>query len=364
MKIAFYAPIKPPDHPIPSGDRLIAANTVEALRLAGHEVVLASRFIAYAKRHEPGLLEARRAAAIAEAEAAMRRLRQDPPHLVLTYHPYCKAPDWIGPRLAAALGVPYVTLEAARTGQGGEADPWADWRAEAQAGFGAADLHVCLKPNDRAMLRAVLGPDAPVADLAPFIDVPPPPPPRSRAPGEPVRLVTVAMMRPGKKVANFVLLADALSRARLRDWTLTIVGGGPAEESVRAAFAPLGERVGYLGELEREGVLRVMSSADLFVWPGLAEPIGMVFLEAQAMGLPVAASADMGVPLVVADGVTGVLAAEPSPHALAGAIDRLAADGALRGRLAAAARGHVEEHHSLRAASARLDALLKPLVAR
>ncbi len=44
LKIAFYAPLKPPDHPIPSGDRRVAQLLMSALRHAGHEVRLVSRF--------------------------------------------------------------------------------------------------------------------------------------------------------------------------------------------------------------------------------------------------------------------------------------------------------------------------------
>ena len=43
MRIAFYAPMKPPDHQVPSGDRRMARLLMQALRGAGHEVELASR---------------------------------------------------------------------------------------------------------------------------------------------------------------------------------------------------------------------------------------------------------------------------------------------------------------------------------
>jgi len=42
MKIAFYAPLKSPDHPVPSGDRLMARMLIAALRIGGHEVAIAS----------------------------------------------------------------------------------------------------------------------------------------------------------------------------------------------------------------------------------------------------------------------------------------------------------------------------------
>ena len=47
MRIAFYAPLKPPDHPMPSGDRRVAQLLWEALRGAGHAPFLASRLRSY-----------------------------------------------------------------------------------------------------------------------------------------------------------------------------------------------------------------------------------------------------------------------------------------------------------------------------
>ena len=40
MRIAFYAPLKSPNHPVPSGDRRVARLLMDALLLAGHEVEL------------------------------------------------------------------------------------------------------------------------------------------------------------------------------------------------------------------------------------------------------------------------------------------------------------------------------------
>ena len=117
-RIGFYATIKPPDHVIASGDRLIARNLIKALTLAGFTVNLESRFIAYSKRDGDSILEQRKLEALQEVESIISRLRRAPPDMWITYHPYCKAPDWIGPRVSKALSIPYVTVEAARTGQG------------------------------------------------------------------------------------------------------------------------------------------------------------------------------------------------------------------------------------------------------
>ncbi len=43
MRIAFYAPLKAPDHPVPSGDRTIARLLIAALKRGGAKVEVASR---------------------------------------------------------------------------------------------------------------------------------------------------------------------------------------------------------------------------------------------------------------------------------------------------------------------------------
>src|SRR3984893_7877223 len=126
MRVAFYAPLKPPGHPIPSGDRHIARLFLEALRQAGHQPFVASRL-----RSFDGSGDARHQARLAgqgqrTVERLLRGWQQRPqtaPLLWLTYHLYYKAPDWLGPAVSAALGIPYVIAEASYTAKraGG---PW------------------------------------------------------------------------------------------------------------------------------------------------------------------------------------------------------------------------------------------------
>ena len=354
MRVAFLAPIKPPDHPIASGDRLIARNLLEALRRGGHEPVLASRFIAYSKRPE-GLTERKRAA-LEEAERAIERFRPAPPDVVLAYHPYCKAPDWIGPRLAAAHRVPYVTVEAARASV-----DWPRWRAEAQAGMRGAALHLWLKPTDRDMLLGLLGPDAPLRPLAPFVDVEAIDAVEGAAPrGSVPRVLVVGQMRPGKKLANHLIAAEALRSVDAPFETL-VLGDGPARAEVEGAV-PRGTRFG--GAVAPDEVVRQMRGADLLLWPGEREPIGMVYLEAAATALPVAAWADMGVPLVVEHGVSGLLAPPGDRQALAANVAALVGDGALARRLGGQGRARVVEQHSLDRAARTLHSALHDLEVR
>ncbi|WP_067688532.1 glycogen synthase [Nocardia jejuensis] len=86
--------------------------------------------------------------------------------------------------------------------------------------------------------------------------------------------------------------------------------------------------------LPTEIVRQVLSAATVFVCPSVYEPLGIVNLEAMACGTAVVASDVGGIPEVVADGRTGSLvhydenATQEYERALAGAVNRVAADAA------------------------------------
>ena len=368
MIIAFLAPIKPPDHPIPSGDRLIAQNLIKALKQSGHVVDLASRYISYSKRSDKETLEERKAGALAEADRLIEKYSSTPedllPKIWITYHPYCKAPDWIGPIVAKKFGIPYITIEAARTAQGAKTDEWAEWRMEAQAGIRQADRHIVLKPTDHSYLSELLGSTEKLFDLAPFMDTSnnqlaiPFPLPKHWKPDAPV-LITTGMMRKGKKDRNFHFLADALSKLKGMKWNLIVVGGGPEEENIKKAFSLIpSDRMQWTGEIPHSDVLRWMRSSDIFIWPGWKEPIGMVYLEAQLQELPVVAFHSMGVPTVVQKEETGLLSREGDVEALQENIARLLAAIDLRLEMGGTARRHVLENHGLDKAATRLNEIL------
>ncbi len=368
--IAFYAPIKPPDHPIPSGDRLIAANIVTALKLAGHTVNLASRNISYSKRSSLDILKERKNGAIAEADRIISKYANGPtktrPDLWITYHPYCKAPDWIGPKVSSALNIPYLTIEAARTAQG-VGDEWEPWRKEAQAGIKLADRHLCFKPTDRAYLGELLGSDENLMDIPAFLDTPnigiarPASLPSHWNSHTPV-LVTAGMMRKGKKDRNFFMLAEVLSGIIGDSWNLVVIGGGPEEDAIQAAFSSVpDERIHWCGQIEHAEVLKWMAAGDIFVWPGWKEPIGMVYLEAQLQGLPVIAQRSMGVPLVVQDQKTGMLSPEDDLEAMRANLKALLGDSHLRQSMSSKARANVLNNHGLERAADRINECISDL---
>jgi glycosyltransferase involved in cell wall biosynthesis len=370
MRIAYYAPLKPPDHPVPSGDRKMARQIRRALEGAGHEVHLASRLRSRDGAGQAEIQMRLREEGFAEAEALLSAYRSSPatrPDAWLTYHLYYKAPDWIGPRVAAALGIPYTVVEAsfAPKRQGG---PWALGHQAVADTLQSADTIFVMTPHDRECLEPAAGPATRLVDLPPFLaDVPSEAPPRqgARMPRMgPVRLVAAAMMRPGDKLASYRFLAEALSDLRDLDWSLRILGDGEARPEVEAAFAPFRGRTEFCGAIPPEDVPARLAQSDLFVWPGVGEAYGLAYLEAQSVGLPVVAQATRGVPAVVDDGATGLLTREGDPADFAGALRRLIRDRALRDTLGVRAADFVRRDRSLASAAAILDRGLRDAAGR
>jgi glycosyltransferase involved in cell wall biosynthesis len=377
MRIAFYAPLKWPGHPIPSGDRLLARMFVAALAAAGHDVVLASRLRAF-----DGGGDAARQARIAKIGAALaqRLIRRwqhagsGAPDLWFTYHVYHKAPDHLGQRVARALGIPYVIAEASIAPRQRDG-AWREGHRAAAAAIRDADAVICVNPADVPHVAAARGAAAittmlpPFCDVAGFVAAGATAEARAAAtalapPRDSPRLVTVAMMRPGDKLASYLVLADALERLRDVRWHLVVVGGGSAAEAVRTRFAALGpERVTFVGTQPPPTVAALVGGADLFVWPAVAEVIGLALLEAQACGVPVVAGRRPGVAAIVADGVTGRLTAPGDAAAFAAAVRALLDRPEARSAMARQARDHAFAHHDLAAASRALDALLAGVAA-
>lgn len=355
MRIAFYAPMKSPDHPSPSGDRAMARLLVRALQTAGHEVTLASTLRSYAATPDA----AHYASIYDQAQAEVARLMVTyggvRPDLWLTYHPYYKSPDLIGPDLSAALDIPYATAEASWSARRGVGE-WKKTQAAALAAVKHAVVNICFTERDREGLEGA-APDAAFAMLPPFLDVAGI---AEHDPGDGSRLITVAMMRPGDKLDSYRMLAEALKRLTDVRWTLAIVGDGPARSDVEAAFGGIpSQRLQWLGQLEAPGVREKLGQADIYVWPGCGEAYGLAYLEAQAAGLAVVAQRTAGVPEVVRGGFTGILTPEGDTNAFAEALRQLLAADGERISMGKAARDFVRGERSLNSAALRLDEILK-----
>jgi glycosyltransferase involved in cell wall biosynthesis len=362
MRIAFYAPMKPPDHPVPSGDRRIAQLFLEALRLAGHQPVLVSHLRSFDARGDRDRQARLAALGRRLADRALRRWRAAPttaPDLWFTYHVYHKAPDWLGPTLSAALGIPYVVAEASFAPKQARG-PWAPGHRAAEQAIRQADAVIGLNPADRACVLPLLVEPSRWVAMKPFIDAYRLTPCLAETREAP-RLIAAAMMRSGDKLASYRILGEALAGLLDLDWTLEVVGDGVARAEVMMALAPLDGRAIWAGSLDADSLERHLAAADLYVWPAINEAFGMALLEAQASGLPVVAGASGGVAEIVAHEITGLLVTPGDAATFAAAARRLIADASLRRRYAAAARRRVLAEHDLPAAAARLGAVIEAL---
>jgi glycosyltransferase involved in cell wall biosynthesis len=374
MRIAFYAPLKPPDHPVPSGDRRVARQIVDALRLAGHEVEIASRLRSY----EPAGDTDRqiRLAALGGRLAGrfIHRVHNRPlaeqPQAWLTYHLYYKAPDWIGPRIITRLGIPYIVVEASVADKraGG---PWSLGHQAVIAALNRASAVISLNPADEPGVAPHVSDRSRLHRLKPFLDARPYAAAAAhrdehrRALAERFALdptrpwcIAVAMMRPGDKLESYKVLAEAFAKLSDEPWSLILVGDGPARAQVETAFAPLAGRVISAGAMAEDTLPALYAAGDLYVWPAVNEAFGMAILEAHAAGLPVVAGDSGGVGEIVAHGRTGLLVPPRDAEALAAAIRPLLADASRRRRWAADALAKVAAEHDVRTASRQIDDVL------
>lgn len=377
MRIGFYAPLKAPDHPVPSGDRRVAQQILQALTVAGHEVETAARLRSFDSGGD--ISRQTRLAGIAGRLAGryVHRIYSRPygerPQAWITYHLYYKAPDWIGPRVAATLDIPYVVVEASVAAKraGG---PWGLGHQATIAALARAAAVVSLNPADDAGVAPHLRPPARIHGLKPFLDS------RHYAAAAGARaahraaiaerygvdaslpwVLAVAMMRTGDKLESYKVLGESLAGLAGRSWSLLVVGDGPARDQVRAALAPLGDRTAFLGALDDAALRPVYAASDLYVWPAVNEAFGMAILEAQASGLPVVAGVSGGVGEIVAHGRTGMLVPARNVPALAAAIAPLLADPELRARLSQNALAKVAAEHDMAVASRALSRVLSQL---
>lgn len=169
MDVAFYAPLKPPDHPVPSGDRTMARALLALLSECGHRPITVSRFRSFDRAGDPARQErlARLGARLAERLARRISTGLSPrPALWLTYHLYHKAPDHLGPRVVERFDLPYLVIEASCARR--QADgPWALGHAASLRALARADLLLAMSERDRSGSSRPACPKTPSASSRP-----------------------------------------------------------------------------------------------------------------------------------------------------------------------------------------------------
>jgi len=181
--------------------------------------------------------------------------------------------------------------------------------------------------------------------------------------GRPV-LIHVSNFRPLKRVADVVaIFAEVRRRLPAAPPVLWLVGDGPERERVRDLLRDLGldAQAQFLGE--RIDLPELLREADLFLLPSESESFGLAALEAMACGVPVVGSRVGGIPEVVSDGETGLLAPVGDVAAMAAHVVRLLEDQPLRQRFARAARERAATVFPLEPTVAKYEALYRRVLA-
>jgi phosphatidyl-myo-inositol dimannoside synthase len=181
----------------------------------------------------------------------------------------------------------------------------------------------------------------------------------------------VSRLVPRKGQDQLLAVWPALRRRHPAAW-LALVGEGPREPKLRRRVDALGPdaQVVVTGRVGWESLPACFAALDVFAmpcrtrWAGLdVEGLGIVYLEAQACGVPAVAGRSGGAPETVLDGITGSVVDGRDRAALLAALDRWLADPAARDAAGLAGRRWVEQRWGWQVIAARFGELLAEVVA-
>jgi colanic acid/amylovoran biosynthesis glycosyltransferase len=175
-----------------------------------------------------------------------------------------------------------------------------------------------------------------------------------------------------KKGFHILIEAVRLMRETGRAPLCRIIGSGEEQGHLAAQIrdAGLEATVRLEGPRPQAEVIAAMRQAAVLACPcvvgsdGNRDGLPTVLLEAMAVGLPVVSTDVVGIPELVRDGQTGLIAPEADPEALAAALMRMTDEAGLRRRLSTAARALIEEEFDVTRSAAALREVFAASVAR
>jgi len=186
-------------------------------------------------------------------------------------------------------------------------------------------------------------------------------------------IVTTVCRLVEKKGVEFALraLASLTASHPQLDWRYDIVGDGPLRTDLETLAAELGltARVTFLGSLPHMEVKRRLRMAHLFLLPSVTasdgdmEGIPVALMEAMAAGLIAVSTHHSGIPELIEDGETGLLAPERDVSVLAGKLAWAAEHPQECERIALAARRKVEDDFNADVLNERFAQIVTQLAA-
>jgi colanic acid/amylovoran biosynthesis glycosyltransferase len=173
-----------------------------------------------------------------------------------------------------------------------------------------------------------------------------------------------------KKGGEYLVRAMQLVQRAHPLCELTVIGDGPQRHSLETLARDLKVRCQFRGTQPATIIRDALQKARIFCVPSLtagdgdSEGLGMVFAEAEAMGVPVVSTMHGGIPEVVAHGLTGLLTPERDYQAIANALSGLLVDDDLWQQFHHAAPKHIERRFDLKTQTALLEDIYTETITR
>jgi len=170
------------------------------------------------------------------------------------------------------------------------------------------------------------------------------------------------------KGCEYLIRAMADIQHFVPDAKLVVIGDGHLRDKLERQAAQSLNNYSFLGAQPPALVRKWMNQATVFCTPsvtaesGQREAFGMVFLEAQAMGLPVVSFASGGIPEAVANGQTGFLVPEGDWRALGEKILLFLRDGHLWNKFSKAGESRVRRQFDNRKQAKVLEVIYEHVI--
>jgi glycosyltransferase involved in cell wall biosynthesis len=158
-------------------------------------------------------------------------------------------------------------------------------------------------------------------------------------------------------------LLEAFARVRHPHKRLTLVGAVQSDLREILGRLPM-EDVTFAGTLPQTELAALMARSHVLALASVEEGLALVQGQAMACGCPVVATAASGAEDLFTDGVEGFIVPDRDAAALAGRLQQLADDPALRERMSAAALARVKHHGGWDRYGELWDELLHTLTGR
>lgn len=189
------------------------------------------------------------------------------------------------------------------------------------------------------------------------------PEPSARPQADRLRIASVGRLHPAKGHDDLLRAVQILIQ-RGRNVTLRIAGGGTDHDRLHSMIQEL-NIAGHAtleGPIQESDVRALLDASDLFTLASHAEALGVVFMEAMAVGVPVIATRTQGAQEVIEDGETGLLVDIKSPDQIAQAIESLLVDPERRASMAASGLQRVRDRFDSRVGARIVSDQIKSII--